>query len=155
MGSQAARVHLMSSAEARNLTALIAAAWSPNTSHQDLSAAAERMYSIQGPDPTQDDSRKRVRVFMETAIEVRLAFHLARCLAEFSWSSVTSEHLASECSNSGLTKVKAIVWMFTMMSNMVTASERLPDVLSVLEQVSPGCRAMWCTVLCLHSGTGG
>ena len=134
----------MNSAEVRELTALVASAWLPSTSTQDIIAAEERFYSIQGPDPTQDDSRKRVRVFMETAIEVRLAFHLARCLAETSWSSVTREHLATECSYSGLTKARGVARMITMMNNMVTVSERLPDIQSVLEQVSPGCRAVWC-----------
>ena len=82
-----------------------------------------------------------------------MAFHLARCLVETPWSSVLPEHLASESSNSGLTKVMAVMMMIEMMSATAVAAERLPDVLSVLEQVSPGCRAMWCTVQCLKSGS--
>ena len=76
---------------------------------------------------------------MDTAIEVRLAFHLARCLLKTPWSSVTPEHLASKYRNSDLTKVKLVTMLITMMSDIAKAAERLPDVLSVLEQVSPGC----------------
>ena len=141
----------MSSAEVRNLTALVASAWSPSTSHEDLSAAASCVFPNHGPTLTIDDWRKRALISLETAIHVRLAFYLARCMAEITLSSVLSEHLANECSNSGLTKLKAIVWMFAMMGNVVTASG-LPDIQSVLEQVSLGCRAMWCTELSCMPG---
>ena len=94
-----------------------------------------------GPDRTQEDWRgRKSRVIMETAIEVRLAFHLARCLAETPWSSVTPEHLASTCSKSSLNKVKAVELSISMMSAMAEAAEGLPDVQLLVEQVSPGGR---------------
>ena len=154
VAEQEARIHLMSSAEVRNLTALVASAWSPSTSHQALFAATSRVFPFHDPAPTRRRWRNRAHVDVEMAIEVRLAFYLARCLTDFSRSSGTSEHLVTESSNSGLTKVRAVVTMITMMCKRVTASERLPDIQSVLLQIGPGCTAVRCTVRCLNSCTG-